>query len=152
MELFLRNSASSFLFEVWYFRRGLILSAWRFEFGQVSSTKHAWRTDLNWVRNCQLSRARSMRGEQALIGCETVSYFRFIRFFSSLFSFRFLHTHRDLLISSRADRWDLLCGIRLLHSCSKSDISVEAWFFLPGGSNSARPRARNRPENQGPIR
>ena len=148
MRLFLRNSAFSFLFEVWYFRRDLTFSVWRFEFDQISSTKHARRTDLNWMRNCQLSRARSMREEQTLIEYEIVNYLRSIRFFSSSLSFRSLHTHRDLLISSRADRWDFFCEIRFLHSCSKPDIFVEVWFFLSEDSNSIRSRARNMREEQ----
>ena len=152
MKFSLRNSTSSSLFEVWYFRRDLILSVWKFEFDQISSTKHAWKTNFNWIRNCQLFRARNMREEQILIECETVNYFRSFRFFSFFFSFRSLHTHRDLLISSRADRWDFFCEIRLLHSCSKSDIFVETWFSLSGDSNSAKSRARNRLENQNSIR
>ena len=148
MKFSLRDSTSSFLFEVWYLRRDLTLSVWRFEFDQVSSTKHARRTNLNWMRNCQLFRARSMREEQILIECETVNYFRSIRFCSFLFSFRSLHTHRDLLIPSRANRWDSFCEIRLLHSCSKSDIFAETWPFLSENSNSIRSRARNMREEQ----
>ena len=148
MKFFLRDSTLSFLFEVWYFRRNLIFSVWKFEFGQVSSTKHAWKTDFNWMRNCQLSRARNMREEQILIECEIVNYFRSIRFFFFSSSFRSLHTHRDLLISSRANRWNLFCEIRLLHLCSKFDIFVEIWFFLSEDSNSIRSRARNMREEQ----
>ena len=152
MRFLLRDSTSSFLFEVWYFRRNLTFSVWRFEFDQISSSKHARRTDLNWMRNCQLSRARNMREEQILIECETVNYLKSIRFFSFSLSFRFLHTHRDLLISSRTNRWDLFCEIRFLHFCSKSDIFVEVWFLLSENSNSIRSRARNKSENQNSIR
>ena len=127
MKSFLRDSISSFLFEVWYLRRDLTLFVWKFEFDQISSTKHAWRTNLNWMRNCQLSRAL------------------FVRSFSF---FRFLHTHRDLLISSRTDRWNFLCEIRLFHFCSKSDIFVEVWSFLFEDSNSIKSRARNMREEQ----
>ena len=148
MRLSLRNSTSSFLFEIWYFRRDLIFSVWKFEFDQISNSKHARKTDLNWMRNCQLSRARSMREKQILIECETVNYFRFIRSFFFFFSFRSLHTHRDLLISSRTDRWNSFCEIRFFHSCSKFDIFVEIWLFLSGNSNSIRFRARNMREKQ----
>ena len=152
MEFSLRNSTFSFLFEVWYFRRDLIFFVWRFEFDQISSSKHARKTDLNWMRNCQLSRARNMREKQILIECETVNYLKSFRFSSFSSSFRSLHTHRDLLISSRTDKWNSFCEIRLLHSCSKSDIFVEVWSFLSGNSNSIRSRARNRLENQNSIR
>ena len=152
MKFPLRNSTSSFLFEIWYLRRDLIPPAWKFEFDQISSSKHARKTNLNWMRNCQLFRARSMREKQILIECETVNYLRFIRSFFFSSSFRSLHTHRDLLISSRANRWNFFCEIRLLHSCSKFDIFVEIWFLLFGNSNSIRSRARNKSENQNPIR
>ena len=148
MRLFLRNSTFSFLFEVWYLRRDLTFSVWKFEFDQISSTKHARKTNLNWMRNCQLFRARNMREKQILIECETVNYFRFIRFFSFFFSFRSLHTHRDLLISSRANRWNSLCEIRFFHSCSKFDIFVEIWLFLCENSNSIKFRTRNMREEQ----
>ena len=147
MKLLLRNSTFSFLFEVWYLRRDLIFSVWRFEFDQISNAKHAWRTDLNWMRNCQLSRARNMREEQILIECETVNYLKLYSFVL-LFLFRSLHTHRDLLISSRADRWDFFCEIRLFHSCSKFDIFAEIWSSLPEDSNSIKSRARNMREEQ----
>ena len=97
-------------------------------------------------------RTRNMREKQILIECETVNYFKSFRFFFSFFSFRSLHTHRDLLISSRANRWDLFCEIRLLHFCSKFDIFAEIWLFLFENSNSIKSRTRNRLENQNSIR